>query len=91
MLAPLAADVFATVDNLVSTYPETFGEKGAYAQAYSLMTAAFGFGAALGPTLAGAMYEKTNWPITMGFLAILTALPIPGVFFYTGGGWRRGE
>ncbi|KAL8811523.1 MAG: hypothetical protein Q9223_007515, partial [Gallowayella weberi] len=64
ILASLAADLFATVDALASTHPETFGQTGAYAQAYALMTLALGVGTALGPILAGAMYENTNWPIT---------------------------
>ncbi|KAL8800930.1 MAG: hypothetical protein Q9182_004812 [Xanthomendoza sp. 2 TL-2023] len=88
ILAPLAADVFATVDALASTYPEKFGQTGGYAQAYALMTGALGLGTALGPILAGAMYDNTNWPITVGFLAVLCALPSVGVFLYTGGGWR---
>lgn len=49
------------------------------------MTGALGLGTALGPIIAGAMYENTNWPITMGVLAVLCALPSFGVFFYTGG------
>ena len=52
------------------------------------MTGALGLGTALGPILAGSMYENTNWPITVGFLAILCALPSVGVFFFTGGGWK---
>ncbi|KAI4195794.1 MAG: hypothetical protein LQ350_006988 [Teloschistes chrysophthalmus] len=87
ILAPLAADVFATVEALAISYPKTFGKTGAYAQAYALMTGALGLGTALGPILAGAMYENTNWPITVGFLAILCALPSVGVFFFTGGGY----
>ncbi|KAL8866233.1 MAG: hypothetical protein Q9174_006421 [Haloplaca sp. 1 TL-2023] len=88
ILAPLAADVFATVDALAASHPKVFGETGAYAQAYSLMTGALGLGTALGPILAGSMYENTNWPITVGFLAILCFLPSIGVFFFTGGGWK---
>lgn len=49
------------------------------------MTGALGLGTALGPIIAGAMYDNTNWPITMGVLAGMCALPIYGVFFYTGG------
>ncbi|KAL8738688.1 MAG: hypothetical protein Q9181_000572 [Wetmoreana brouardii] len=86
ILAPLAADVFATVDALTASRPDVFGKTGAYAQAYSLMCGALGLGTALGPILAGSFYEKTNWPITVGFLAILCALPSVGVFLYTGGG-----
>ena len=55
------------------------------------MTIAFGLGTALGPILAGALYEKTNWPITVGILAIMCALPSVGVFLYTGEGWRAGK
>ncbi|KAL9595839.1 MAG: hypothetical protein Q9179_004830 [Wetmoreana sp. 5 TL-2023] len=88
ILAPLAADVFAAVDVLTASHPDVFGTTGAYAQAYSLMCGALGLGTALGPILAGSFYEKTNWPITVGFLAILCALPSVGVFLYTGGGGR---
>lgn len=84
-MAPLAADVFAEVDVLAASYPDTFGKSGAYAQAYSLMCGALGLGTALGPIVAGASYDNLNWPITVGILAIICALPAVGVFLYTGG------
>ena len=49
------------------------------------MCGALGLGTALGPIVAGAFYENTNWPITVGVLAIICALPSVGVFLYTGG------
>ncbi|KAL9594621.1 MAG: hypothetical protein Q9219_006929 [cf. Caloplaca sp. 3 TL-2023] len=85
VLAPLAADVFAEVDVLTASHTDVFGKTGAYAQAYSLMTGALGLGTALGPIIAGGFYEATNWPITMGLLAIMCFLPSIGVFLYTGG------
>ena len=76
--------MFAEVEVLAASYPDTFGEKGAYAQAYSLLCGAFGFGNALGPIVAGVFYKNTSWPITVGVMAIICALPSVGVFFYTG-------
>ncbi|KAL8859749.1 MAG: hypothetical protein Q9178_003864 [Gyalolechia marmorata] len=45
----LAADLFYEVDVLAETHSETFGQGGAYAQAYSLLCLALGAGTAFGP------------------------------------------
>ena len=91
MIAPLAADMFAEVENLSQANPMVFGEKGAYAQAYSLFDAAFGISTAIGPIWAGAFYEATNWQIMAVSLAILSALGGLPVFWFTGATRARKE
>ena len=85
MIAPLAADMVAEVENLAQANPSVFGEKGAYAQAFSLFDAAFGISTAVGPVLAGAFYEGTNWQIMAVSLALLTVMGGLPVFWFTGG------
>ncbi|KAL8833238.1 MAG: hypothetical protein Q9170_004402 [Blastenia crenularia] len=89
ILPALLADLFYEVDVLAETHSKTFGEGGAYAQAYSLLCFALGAGTAFGPIWAGTFYQETNWPITLGTLAALCALPALGVFRYTGGSAKQ--
>ncbi|KAL8711220.1 MAG: hypothetical protein Q9220_004365 [cf. Caloplaca sp. 1 TL-2023] len=91
VLPPLLADLFHEVDALAQTHSETFGSGGAYAQAYSLLCLALGTGTAIGPIWAGLFYQETNWPITVGTLAVLAALPAAGVYRYTGGAAKENK
>jgi len=84
ILAPLAADMFHEVEILAESHPETFGNAGAYAQAYSLLCSAMGLGTALGPILAGTLFEKTGWQTTQNALAVVCLLGSVGVYLYTG-------
>jgi len=93
ILAPLAADMFYEVEILAERHPETFGNGGAYAQAYSLLCSAMGLGTALGPILAGILFEKTGWQTTQNALAVICQLGSVGAYVYTGpiGRGRRPE
>jgi len=84
VLSPLAADMSSTVRQISRDYPETFGDKGAYAQAYSLFDMSFGLGTVFGPAWAGFFYEKTTWSITVITLAILCASASIPAILYTG-------
>jgi len=84
ILAPLAADMFHEVEILAESHPETFGNAGAYAQAYSSLCSAVGLGTALGPILAGTLFEKTGWQTTQNALAVVCLLGSVGVYLYTG-------
>lgn len=84
ILAPLATDMLAEVDCLVNENPSIFGQKGAYARAYSLFDAALGVAIFVGPGWSGALYEMTNWPIMAGTLAFLCLLGGTPVYYYTG-------
>ena len=57
---------------------------GAFAQVYSLFNGALGLAAIVGPGLAGTLYDKTNWPVTVGVLAGLCGLGSLPVWRYTG-------
>lgn len=83
ILAPLAADIFHEVEILAECHPETFSNGGAYAQAYSLLCAAMGLGTALGPILAGTLFEKTGWQTTQNALAVIGLLGSVGAYLYT--------
>lgn len=84
MLTPLAADVFFEAEKLSYNNPSIFGVMGAFAQVYSLFNGALGLAAIVGPGLAGTLYDKTNWPITVGVLAGLCGLGSLPVWRYTG-------
>lgn len=85
MIAPLAADMVAEVEILAQANPSVFGEKGGYAQVFSLFDAAFGLSTAVGPVWAGAFYEGTNWQIMAVSLALLSLLGGLPVVWFTGG------
>ena len=85
ILSPLAADMFHEVGVLAEENPDVFGTRGAFAQAYSLFNGSLGLSAVLGASSSGFFYEKTNWLITVGVMALLTALVAVQVARYTGG------
>ena len=76
--------MFDEVEFLADQNPDTFGPTGAFAQAYSLFDAALGLATVVGPGWSGLFYEKTNWQITAGSLAILCAIGGVPVFYHTG-------
>lgn len=84
ILAPLAADMFDEVEVLVTVNPNSFGTKGAFAQAYSLFDAALGLATVVGPGLSGALYTGANWQIMAGTLALLCAVGGVPVWRFTG-------
>ncbi|KAL8871152.1 MAG: hypothetical protein Q9174_002956 [Haloplaca sp. 1 TL-2023] len=85
LLAPLAADMFDEVEVVGEKKPDAFGTRGAFAQAYSLLDAAFGFATVVGPAWSGAILRATNWQITAGTLAVICALGGIPVLLFTGG------
>ena len=90
ILAPLAADIFHEVEILAESHPETFGNGGAYAQAYALLCFAMGLGTALGPIISGVLFEKFGWQTTQNALAVTCLLGSGGAYLYTGP-VRRGK
>lgn len=78
--------MFDEVERLAQEHREVFGEKGAFAQAYSLFDAALGVATVVGPGWSGAFYSGTNWQITAGTLAALCALGGVPVYCFTGKG-----
>lgn len=76
--------MFAEVDCLATEKPSVFGEKGAYARAYSLFGAALGMAILVGPGWSGAVYEMTSWPVMAATLAFLCALGGIPVYYFTG-------
>ncbi len=89
ILAPLAADMFYAVAILSEENAGTFGNGGAYAQAYSLFDAALGMAVLCGPAGGGFFLEQTNWQVTVGIIAVFCAVGSLPVWRYTGG--RTGE
>ncbi|MCJ1453156.1 hypothetical protein MMC28_003501 [Mycoblastus sanguinarius] len=88
ILTPLAADVFYEAEILAHKNPSLFGVMGAFAQVYSLFNAALGLAAIVGPGLAGTLYDRTSWQITVGVLAGLCAVGSLPVWRYTGSAKR---
>ena len=72
------------VDDLTRGRPELFGSAGAYAQAYSFFAAAMAAGVMFGPAVAGVLYKKVNWQVTMGVLAVFCALGSVPVYLFSG-------
>lgn len=83
--------MFDEVERLAEDHREVFGEKGAFAQAYSLFDAALGIATVVGPGWSGAFYAGTSWQITAGTLAALCALGGGPVFWFTGRGGKAGK
>ncbi len=77
--------MFYEVEVLAENNPGTFGQAGAFAQAYSLFDAALGMAVFVGPAGGGLFLEQTTWQITAGVLAIFCAAGALPVYFYTGG------
>ena len=70
MLAPLAADMFAIVEQLGKDNKGLFGPAGAYAQAYGLFDTALACGTMFGPAFVGFMYGKVGWKVAVLGLAV---------------------
>lgn len=73
LLAPLASEMSIVVDELGKRSPGTMGSSKSYAQAYSLFNCALAGGQLVGPSLAGLLYDQTNWTVTVGVLAAICA------------------
>ena len=84
ILAPLAATMFQQVGILAEDHSETFGTVGAYPQAYSMLCCAVGLGTALGPILAGTLFEKASWQATQIVSAVVCFLGSLIAYFFTG-------
>ena len=76
--------MFSEVENLANENPSIFGQRGAYARAYSLFDAALGVAIVVGPGWSGPIYKMTNWPVTAGSLALLCAIGGIPVYYFTG-------
>ena len=77
--------MFHEVGVLAENHPDVFGQGGAFAQAYSLFNGAMGLSTVIGASASGALYDYTNWQITSGTMALLTAMVALLVLRYTGG------
>ena len=69
IFTPLAAEMFDAVTLVGKSNQRIFGPAGAYARAYGLFNAVQGLGTILGPVLAGLLYAKAGWTITVLVLA----------------------
>ena len=83
--------MFDEVEYLASQHPDTFGSRGAFAQAYSLFDAALGLATVAGPGWSGIFFEETNWQITAGTLAVICGIGGVPVLCYTGRGTEKDE
>lgn len=91
MLIPLAAEIFFEAEELVKSDQAMLTQAGAFAQIYSIFNAVLGIAAMAGPGLAGFFYEKTNWQVTAGVLALLCGCGAIPVFRYTGTARKESE
>ena len=79
MLAtPAFTETMYVVDDAEAARPGVFGLKGAYAQAFALMTIAYAAGSLAGPFVGGLMAERVGWnnlTLASGVLCGLCSLP----------------
>lgn len=88
LATPAFAEAMYVVDDAAAARPGVFGPKGAYAQAFGLMTVAYAAGSLVGPFVGGLMAERVGWDrvtLASGVLCGLCALPC----LYATGGRRR--
>ncbi|KAL8628779.1 hypothetical protein Q9189_005507 [Teloschistes chrysophthalmus] len=69
-LTSLVTDMSFAVEQLEQENPGLGGGNGVFTEAYALVDITFGLGLVIGPLISGLLYEKTNWGITVGVLAI---------------------
>jgi MFS family permease len=85
VMGPLMAEIAYVVEAKEKKIPGTFGEGGAYAQAYGLYFCWFAGGALIGPIWAGFVEQRAGWGTmtwSLGLLSGVTAIPI---LIFTGG------
>lgn len=86
MLAtPAFTEAMYVVDDRQAAEPGVFGPKGAYAQAFALMSIAYATGSLVGPFVGGLMAEWIGWSdltLVSGILCGLCSLPC---LYATGG------
>ncbi|KAL8636949.1 MAG: hypothetical protein Q9228_005723, partial [Teloschistes exilis] len=70
LLTSLVTDMSFAVERLEEENPGLGEEHGIFIEAYALVDITFGLGLVLGPLVSGLLYEKTEWAITSGVLAI---------------------
>ena len=78
-LTALVTDMSFAVEELEQNDPQFADNGNAFTEAYALVDITFGAGTVFGPLISGVLYEKTNWAITYGVLAIFTfsgSLPV---------------
>lgn len=82
---PAFTEAMYVVDDKEVARPGVFGRKGAYAQAFALMTIAYAAGSLVGPFVGGLMAERIGWnglTLASGVLCGLCSLPC---LYATGG------
>lgn len=85
---PAFAEAMYVVDDEAAARPGVFGPRGAYAQAFALMTIAYAAGSLVGPFVGGLLAERVGWDgltLGCGIVCGLCALPC----LYATGGRRR--
>ena len=88
---PAYTETTYVVDDAEERDPGVWGPKGAYAQAFSLMTVAYATGSLVGPFVAGLAAERLGWnglTLSFGICSGLCALPC---LYATGGKRERGR
>ncbi|KAG9230850.1 major facilitator superfamily domain-containing protein [Amylocarpus encephaloides] len=85
IVAPVAADLSAVVEELEKEDSGRFGPGGAYAQAYALFNCSMAAATMFGPVVAAAIKLNYGWKamtLAMGIFSFSGAIPI---LFFTGG------
>ncbi|EON68984.1 hypothetical protein W97_08242 [Coniosporium apollinis CBS 100218] len=78
-MPPLMAEITYVVQAKERKRPGSFGERGAYAQAYGLFNMAFAGGCLVGPIWAGLVRERAGWGTmgwSLGALSAVSAVPV---------------
>jgi MFS family permease len=84
-MVPFLAEVAYVVVAKEKARPGTFGNKGAYAQAYGIYNCAFSGGMVLGPIWGGFLVRSAGWGTMAWSLAVLSAFSVIPAALWTGG------
>ena len=78
VMTPINSEAKHIVDDMAAVRPGIFGSKGAYAQAFGLMNAAFAGGLLLGPLTGGLLIQRVGWDhLTLGAAVLSIACSAP--------------
>ena len=83
--APTIVEAGAVVEKFHKRNPESFGDKGPYAQLYGMTSITFNLGLALGPIVAGGLKETIGYADMNLVLSVLAAATALSCFIWLGG------
>ncbi|KAL6715401.1 hypothetical protein ACLMJK_006362 [Lecanora helva] len=91
ILTPVYSEATYLIDDMLAEDENIFGGKGAHAQAFGLMNAAYAVGSLVGPLMGGLVLQRVGWKHLMLGLGVACFVCLGPVFGGMGGRRRRGR